>query len=488
MSLQAESITPANRGRFRRFIASLAGRLLVLAILFVLLAEVMIFAPSLTDHYLSLLRERVNASQTAVLALEAAPPGGLTEDLTTEILRSAGVKLVALKRGDERVLRLSQSLPLDAADRITTVDLRNPPGLADIAAGFTTLTAPPGRLIRVLAAPRYESGEFIEVVMDEAPLQSALRDEAREIFLVSLFISLMVGAMIYVTLIFAIVRPVRRLTAGMERFAERPLDASAGYIASGRGDEIGRAEAALADMETQVRAILRQKERLAGLGSAVAKIAHDLRSSLASAQLIADRLSASGEAQAQKLAPRLERAIERATRLAESALRYGRGEAASVAIGPLAVRPAIEDAISEALTGLDGVTATIDAPAALAAYADAENTHRIMVNLVRNAAQAILGAKPSGAVKVQALAKETAVLVRVIDDGPGVPDHIRAKLFEPFATGRPTQSGKDGGTGLGLAIARELARMQGGDLALERSTQGLGAVFILTLPARAPAE
>lgn len=475
---EADAHSPV--GPVRRFMRSLAGRLLLLTIGFVLLAEVMIFAPSLADHHTNLLRERVNAAQTAVLALEAAPDGSLSVELTNEILRSAGVKLVALKRGDERVLRLSQPLPADAADRITTIDLRFEEEVDAVAHAFQCLTAEPGRILRVLAAPRFESGEFLEVVIDEAPLQKALRAEAGETLLFSLFISVVTGALVYITLIFVIVRPVRRLTKGVERFRDRPEDVSVGYAPSGRMDEIGRAEMALADMQTQVRGVLRQKERLAGLGSAVAKIAHDLRSSLASAQLIADRLAASGEPQAQKLAPRLERSIERATSLAESALRYGRGEAPAITIAPLVIIATIEEALSEGLAAFENVIGVSEAPASLAAMGDPENTHRILVNLIRNGAQAITGANRAGRVLVRAERRAHMVALQVMDDGPGVPAHLRDALFEPFATGRP-----QGGTGLGLAIARELARAQGGDLVLEAQQAGQGATFTLTLPAGA---
>ena len=204
-------------------------------------------------------------------------------------------------------------------------------------------------------------------------------------------------------------------------------------------------------------------------------------SSLAAAQLIADRLAASGGPQAEKLAPRLEKAIERATGLAEAALRYGRGDAPAIVIGPMAVRAAADEAMSEALAGIDGVSGDIDIAPALAAYADPENTHRILVNLIRNAAQAIRGAKPAGRVRLSAGPVGGFIALRVEDDGPGVPDRMRDLLFEPFATGRP-----QGGTGLGLAIARELARAQGGDLVLEWTRPGDGAQFTLTLPARAP--
>ncbi|MEJ0023179.1 MAG: hypothetical protein WDN76_06875 [Alphaproteobacteria bacterium] len=137
---------------------------------------------------------------------------------------------------------------------------------------------------------------------------------------------LMFSWLIYLTLNAALVRPMRRLTAHIEQFSQSPEDVSRAIKPSGREDEIGRAEDALATLEGKVRGALRQRARLAGLGGAVAKLAHDLRNSIATAQLVTERLSESDDPQVRKTAPRLERVIARAGGLAEAAMRYGRAK------------------------------------------------------------------------------------------------------------------------------------------------------------------
>jgi signal transduction histidine kinase len=112
-------------------------------------------------------------------------------------------------------------------------------------------------------------------------------------------------------------------------------------------------------------------------------------------------------------------------------------------------------------------------------YADPDQLHRILVNLFRNAREAIEAARPRAPIGLIRIAAETGasgVRLSIIDNGPGLPDRARARLFQAFAG-----SGRPGGAGLGLAIARELARAQGGDLELVQ-TGPEGALFALTLP------
>ena len=111
--------------------------------------------------------------------------------------------------------------------------------------------------------------------------------------------------------------------------------------------------------------------------------------------------------------------------------------------------------------------------------ADAEQLHRVLVNLLRNAREAIQGAEPQreGAILVSAAHEEGRVILSVADNGPGLPPRALTNLFQPFAG-----SARPGGTGLGLAISRELAQANGGDLVLARTGEA-GAAFELTLPA-----
>jgi signal transduction histidine kinase len=209
----------------------------------------------------------------------------------------------------------------------------------------------------------------------------------------------------------------------------------------------------------------------------VAKINHDLRNMLTSAQLVTERLAKSGDPSVSQALPRLERALDRAVRLAENVLAYGKTEEAApnkvaVALGPAALAAAEDAGLSS-----DGVPLAYELEAGLSVEADPEQLHRILVNLFRNARQAIEATgRRGGRIRLAGDIHDRNAHLRIIDNGPGLPERARERLFQAFAG-----SGRPGGAGLGLAISQELARAQGGDLELMQSSAE-GAVFELTLP------
>jgi signal transduction histidine kinase len=440
-----------------------------------LAAELAIFTPLVAVRQRNWLQERVNAAQIAALALEAAPGMDITESLKHELLENAGVMRVALKRDGQRELRLDAMTP-DTAD-MRVIDMRDTSTVDGVMSVFHTLTAPPGRLLRVLATPRLESGEFIEIVFPEAQLSQDVTGYAQRVLRTSGLITILAGWLNFVILNALLVRPMRRLTTHIEKFRDRPEDVSADINPSGSDDEVGRAENALADMEAQVRGSLRQQARLAGLGGAVAKLAHDLRNSLATAQLVSEQLSASEDPKVRQAAPRLERVIARASALAEAALHYGRADEPAPALQRVALSRAVEEAAADALAHYETARWRNDVPADAMVYADPEHLHRIVSNLVRNAAQACEKAKLPIRIEGRRRPSHGVHIVEIVDFGPGVPDAARAQLFQPFAAGTNV-----GGTGLGLAIARELANAMGGEVNLARSSAD-GAAFALILRA-----
>ena len=133
---------------------------------------------------------------------------------------------------------------------------------------------------------------------------------------------------------------MQRITRSMERFRADPEDPAARLPPSGRRDEIGRAEAELDRMQADLRAALASRARLAALGEAVAKINHEMRNMLTSAQMASERLAASGDPVVARALPRLERALDRAVTLAANVLAFGkqRGAAARPAAGAAARR------------------------------------------------------------------------------------------------------------------------------------------------------
>ena len=457
---------------WRRASEGLTARLLALAIAAALIGEAALFAPALAEFHQSWLHERVNLAQTAALALEAAPGAEIAPALREELLQNAEVKRVALKRAQERVLILEA--PLEAAPAsLRLFDYTQAGAMTRMAWAFETLLAPPGRVLRVLARPRFETGEEIDIVLNEAPLKRDLAAFARRFLIVSMLIVVAGAALIFAALHFAFVRPMRGLTFALERFRDAPEDASTRFIHGARADEIGRAERAAADMAAQIRSSLKQRERLAALGAAVARIAHDLRNALATAQITAERLAQSSDDQVRALSARLERAIGRASHLAEETLRFGRAEEAAPNLQDVLLAPALREAVEDALTGFADARAEIICADALCAQADPEHLHRILVNLLRNAARAMAGRE--GVITLSAREEGGRALIEIVDQGPGVPEALRESLFSPFIS-----SDRQGGAGLGLTIARELARAMGGDVSLVQS-DAAGAAFCVSL-------
>ena len=262
----------------------------------------------------------------------------------------------------------------------------------------------------------------------------------------------------------------------MTAFQQNPEDASRIIVPGlGRG-EMAEAERSLAAMQGDVRRSLQQRAHLAELGLAVAKIQHDLRNVLTTAQLTSDRLSSSDDPKVRQLAPRLMLSIDRAIALATNTLRYGRADEAPPNISRIRLAPILEEVSLAALAAGKGrVTWTSAVPPDFQVDADPEQLVRILLNVSRNAVEA-LDANGGGEVRVDAAWNGQTALIDIVDTGPGIPHPAQEKLFQPFAS-----KGKSGGSGLGLVIARELARGHGGHLSLLK-TGPEGSVFRLTLP------
>jgi signal transduction histidine kinase len=461
------------KARIRRLTDSLAGRLLVLTVAIVLIGEALLFAPALAEFHEGWLRDRINLAQTAALALEAAPEAEIAPALREELLQNAEVKRIALKRAEERVLLLEE--PFDRPPTsIKVFDYTEAGIVQKFGWAFDTLFAADGRVLRVLAQPRFESGEAIEIVLNEAPLKRDLGRFASHFFFVSLLILIAAAGLIYAALVFAFVRPMRHLTRAIERFRDAPEDASTQFVRSSRADEIGRAERAAADMAGQIRSSLRQRGHLAALGAAVARIAHDLRNALATAQITTERLARSPDDDVRMLSQRLERAIDRASRLAENSLQFGRADEAAPAFESVNVETALREAMEDASSEFSATRMELGVEPDLCASADPDYLHRILVNLLRNAGRAMqrrAKENTEGKIHARAFVKGDRVIIEIADQGPGVPDKLRETLFAPFVS-----ADRQGGTGLGLAIARELARAMGGDVMLVK-TGVTGTVF-----------
>jgi signal transduction histidine kinase len=456
--------------------ANLSSRLLVLTAVFAVAVEALIVAPSVASFQERWLLERIRAAELASVGVEALPYNLVEDETAQQLLEIGGVTAVAV--GEQGVRRLLLRAP-DLPRTPDFIDLRQRNIGARLIDPWRTLVGHPDRSIRVMARPRYRSGDFIEIVAPAQPLKQELRAELLNSLLLSLIIAIGAGALLYAALAYLVVRPVQRVTESIERFRADPEAPAPALIGPARGDEVGRVEMELARMQEEVRQSLRSRARLAALGQAVAKINHDLRNMLTSAQLASDRLASSDDPVVAKALPRLERALNRASALAQNTLDYGKSEEPAPELARLPLAAAIAAAAEDSGLEPDGVRLERKIPARKTVNADPDQLHRILVNLMRNARQAIVAdvrRKGRGVVHVSAEATDGMSVIRVSDDGPGIPDRISERLFDPFV------GASAGGAGLGLAIARELAANHGGSLELVE-TGPRGTVFELRLPA-----
>jgi signal transduction histidine kinase len=459
------------------FFRTLSGRFLLLTIIFVMLAEVFIFLPSVARFREDFLLSRLERAQIASLA-QLAADGAISDRLEEELLAHAGVYNVVLRRDELRELVLASPVPGPIS---ATYDLRAPSPVDLIRDAVVVLVRPENRVIRVIGEPVQGAGLLIEVTMDTAPLRQELLDYALRILYLSLLITLSVAALLFFAVQRLIVGPIRRVVASMAEYAEAPEDARRIIAPSAGVTELREAEETLAKLQTDLTGALRQKARLAQLGGAVARISHDLRNILATATLVADRIEASKDPAVRRAAPKLVGALSRAVSLCESTLAFGKAEEPPPRLTQFALRPLVQEVVdSEVLAAGDAskVEYLLDIPASLTLRADPEQLFRVLANLVRNARQAIEATGTTGNVEIAAAAQDEAVVVRIIDTGPGLPPRAKENLFAAFQGGV-----RKGGTGLGLVIAAELVRGHGGTLDLVRSDDN-GTEFRIVLPQR----
>lgn len=460
--------------RFR----GLSTKVLALTIIFVLLGEILIFLPSIANFRIQWMKARIAQAEIAALAAEAAPDAILDEALRTEILKGAGVITVSLKRGDTRqlMLRNTENVMIEQS-----YDLRSGMYWNTLMEALQALVRGEDRIVSVIDIPPNMSGELIEVALHEGPMTKAMRAYGLNILLLSVALSLIVAAMIYAALSRVLVKPMQRLSANMTAFGDKPEDINRIIAPTKRADEIGTAEHELHDMQTQLQSLLQQKSRLAALGLAVSKVSHDLRNMLTTAQVVSDSLAEVNDPKVQRFAPRLITSLDRAINFLNQTMQYGQARE----LPPQRARLNLRDVVQEVIAGLElmvegRVQFHNEVERSISVDADREQLNRILTNLTRNALQACetAGRENHGAPSVHINASRfgSVTEIEIIDNGPGIPQAVRNRLFEAFQS-----AAKPGGTGLGLAISQELAEAHGGSISV-KSTGDDGSCFVVVIP------
>jgi signal transduction histidine kinase len=455
----------------------LSAKLLIATVVCGMIAEVCFYVPAVANFRLNWIANKLAAAYTAALVFEVAPE--VPDNLSKEIVDSIGARAIAVKMGQQRRLLASTELRQEV---LQDVDVRNMMALHDIREALETLfVAKDSDLLRAVG-PAPMGGQFVEVVLEEGPLRAAMLRYSRTVLLISIAVSTITAALVYISLHYLFVQPLYRIADNMIAFRADPENPAMVLATGDRTDEIGFVERELAEMQRDLAATLQHKAHLAALGLAVSKINHDLRNLLASAQLFSDRLARLPDPQVQRFAPKLMRALERAIDFCQSTLSYGRAQEPppdrkAVSLTELAEE--VRDTLGLQPDSSIGWITAIER--GLTVDADYDQLLRVLVNIARNAMQALESRAPNDSardqIRVTGRREGSVVIIEVADTGPGFPEQARAHLFEAFQG-----STRTGGSGLGLAIASELVHAHGGEINLVEGT--IGATFQIRIPDR----
>lgn len=268
-----------------------------------------------------------------------------------------------------------------------------------------------------------------------------------------------------------IASPLRRLTAVVDRFGRGDLAARSPALDK-RKDEIGNLGHSFNAMAERIQTLLVAERQL------LQDVSHELRSPLARLTFEAEMVRKTNDRDASAL--RLRREIERLSELVGTLIDMARmeGDPAAVEMEDLdlndLLRNLADDCAVEAENHRCRVSFT--SSAAVTVRGNAELLHRAFENVARNA---IRYSPPDSAVEIHLYRNEGQIKIAVRDHGPGIPENLLPRIFDPFFRADPSRDEATGGVGLGLAIARRAIRVHHGDITAENAHPGVLLRFTL---------
>lgn len=276
---------------------------------------------------------------------------------------------------------------------------------------------------------------------------------------------------------------VQFLARGMT-FPLREMAEAAGAMAKGdyarrvtatSQDEVGKLAKAFNAMASDLAEVDRMRRDL------VANVSHELRTPISALQAVLENLVDGVEPPDPEVLKRMLKQVERLGRLVSQLLDLSRLESGAVPLQrqSFAVASVLEQAVGETRLAAPGVDVKVEVkPHGLSADGDPERVHQVVANLLENA---VRHSPPGGTVSVSAFGARDQVLIEVTDEGPGIPESDRSRVFERFYRSDRARSSSEGGTGLGLAIARWIVDLHGGQIHAENNHPH-GCRMVVELP------
>jgi len=401
------------------------------------------------------------------------------ERTVREISQPTGVEATFLSSGKivastlplsmQSELTVQPSLALGTPQSPIAVQLGNARFLAATEDLSTTATAP----LQLALLRSFESAEQSINRIDRVVLSAGL-------------IALLCGTFLMITLSRVVTRPLEELSRGVRAFGKGDVAHRLPLNGTREVQELSTAFASMREQIQQANRELVESERLATIGRMASSVSHDFRHYLAtiyanSEFLASDRLSLRERAE---ILADVRAAVLGSTEMIESLLIFSR-TGASFKRSPQTMASVVERAVTLVRAHPDAAGVRVELrpcnSANTAALLDDKQMERALFNLLLNACQSARAAGAEPVVDVELEAQEHFLLIRVIDNGPGVPEKIRRSLFQPFVS-----EGKQKGTGLGLTLAHCIAVEHGGEVVLLNSRPG-ETIFQMKV-ARAPED
>jgi signal transduction histidine kinase len=459
-----------NLNGFDPFGRSLSARVLWLTVGIILAVEMAILMPSLGRERQAWLWEHVTQAHLAAYSASRTREGTLDAATEAALLNLSDTEAIKLVQPGKLVVVLQPEMQLVST---AVINLADENLLTSMVRADLDVVGLGNDRVEVIAPSPLTGDALLDILVDGDELALHLQLYAAHIAALSVIIALVTGLLVFAALDRLIVRPMRVMTASIVGFRQDPEHAGQAeldLLAHRRNDEISGAARELKEMQDELRAALWRNARLAAVGTAVAKISHDLRNILSSALLVADRLQETDDPTAKRAARTLIPAVERAAQLVSRTVDFAREGPPAITRTGVGLNELVDEAASVVRAEDSMVAIHNQVPENLVLALDRAQIYRVLVNLMRNSIEA-----GAGAITLSVETENGATRLSIADNGPGLPQKVQDNLFKPF-----TGAGRRGGTGLGLTIARDLIRAHGGDLVLAQ-TGPAGTVFAMEL-------
>ena len=312
---------------------------------------------------------------------------------------------------------------------------------------------------------------------------TAFLSSLNELLLALGLTAVLAGTLLVFLISHTFTRPLENLVAGVRALEQGdytyPLHAKG-------GDEVAEVTGTFDRMRKNLQKTHRElldAERLATIGRMASSISHDLRHSLAAVMANAEFLCESNltPGQREDLYAEIRIAVNQMTDLIESLLEFSRTrESLRPSYGD--VRSAVDRAVQgvKAHPEFQRIRIRIFGEGTTEGWFDFKKLERALLNLLLNACEVVPG--DSGKIDIGLRRKGENLEIRIQDNGPGIADAVRGRLFEPFVS-----HGKENGTGMGLTVVQKILQDHGGDVAVEQ-TSASGTTFRINIPLNPSAE